>query len=178
MFRDREVRLMFGERAKGRSQAQAAARAGMSVRSARRHERRGQLPSQRTQPRHYRTRPNPFEAEWPWITEQLAGDPALQATTLFGLLTARQPGRFQEGQVRTLQRHIATWRAQQGPEREVMFPQVHAPGRAAQSDFTHMTDLGISLGGVPFPHLVFHLVFVYSNVEAVQICGATGVSGT
>jgi hypothetical protein len=172
MFRDPEVRLMFGERAKGRSQVQAAARAGMSVRTARSYERRGQLPSQRKQPRRYRTRPNPFEAEWPWIVEQLAGDPALQGTTLFGLLTARQPGRFQEGQVRTLQRHIATWRAQQGPDREVMFPQVHAPGRAAQSDFTHMTELGISLGGVPFPHLVFHLVFVYSNVEAVQICCA------
>jgi hypothetical protein len=172
MFRDPEVRLMFGARAKGRSQAQAAARAGMSVRSARRYERRGQLPSQRTQPRRYRTRPNPFAAEWPWITEQLTRDPAIQATTLFGLLTTRQPGQFQEGQVRTLQRHIATWRAEQGPEREVMFPQVHDPGRVAQSDFTHMTELGISLGGVPFPHLVFHLVFVYSNVEAVQVCGA------
>src|SRR5580765_4313607 len=78
MFRDPEVRLMIGERAKGRSQAQAAARAGMSVRTARTYERRGQLPSQRQQPRRYRTRPNPFEAEWPWITEQLARDPALQ----------------------------------------------------------------------------------------------------
>ena len=33
-----------------------------------------------------------------------------------------------------------------------------------------MTDLGITLGGVPFPHLLFHLVFVYSNVEAVHLC--------
>jgi DNA-binding helix-hairpin-helix protein with protein kinase domain len=52
----------------------------------------------------------------------------------------------------------------------VIFPQVHAPGEAAQSDFTHMTSLGITPGGVPFPHLVFHLVLVYSNVEAVQVC--------
>ena len=58
MFRDREVRLMFGERAKGRSQTQAAARTGMSVRTARRYERGGQLPSQRKQPRRYQTRPN------------------------------------------------------------------------------------------------------------------------
>src|SRR5204862_2574952 len=49
---------------------------------------------------------------------------------------------------------------------------VPVPGLVAQSDFTHMTELGISVGGVPFPHLVFHLVFVYSNVEAVQICCA------
>ena len=46
----------------------------------------------------------------------------------------------------------------------------HSPGRVAQSDFTHMTDLGITLGGVPFPHLLYHLVFTYSNVEAVYLC--------
>ena len=29
---------------------------------------------------------------------------------------------------------------------------------SAESDFTHMGDLAITLGGVPFPHLLFHLV--------------------
>jgi hypothetical protein len=101
---------------------------------------------------------------------QLEQDPALQGQTLFGLLCERQPGRYQDGQLRTLQRHIAAWRAQFGPNREVMFPQIHEPGEAAQSDFTHMTSLGVTLGGVPFPHLVYHLVLVYSNIEAVRIC--------
>jgi hypothetical protein len=160
MFRDPEVRLMLEARAKGRTQVQAAARAGMSVRTARTYERHGQLPSQRKSPRRYRTRPNPFAAEWPWIVAALERDPALQATTLFGLLTARVPGQFQDGQLRTLQRQIAAWRVQHGPAQEVMFPQVHPPGLVAQSDFTHMTDLGVTLGGVPFGHLVFHLVFV------------------
>ena len=41
-----EVLLMRRERAKGRTQEQAAARAGMSVRTLRRYERRGKLPSQ------------------------------------------------------------------------------------------------------------------------------------
>jgi len=142
----------------------------MSVRTVRTYERRGQLPSQLKQPRTYRSRPDPFAEDWPWVTAQLEHDPALQGQTLFGLLCERQPGRYQVGQLRTLQRHIATWRAQSGPEREVIFPQVHEPGEAAQSDFTHMSSLGITLGGVPFPHLVYHLVLVYSNVEAVQIC--------
>jgi hypothetical protein len=44
MKRDSEVLLMRRERAKGRSQEQAAARAGMSVRTLRRYERRGKLP--------------------------------------------------------------------------------------------------------------------------------------
>ena len=167
---DPEVHHLLRERAKGRTQEQAAARTGMSVRTAGTYERLGQLPSQRKQHRTYRTRPNPFVADWPWVVGQLERDDALQATTLFALLGARQPGRYQDGQLRTLQTHIATWRAQYGPHREVFFPQVHQPGVAAQSDFTPMTDLGVTLAGGPFAHLVFHLVFAYSNVEAIQLC--------
>ena len=48
--------------------------------------------------------------------------------------------------MRTLQRHIQLWRALHGPEQEVMFAQRHEPGEAAQSDFTHMTDLGRDAG--------------------------------
>jgi transcriptional regulator with XRE-family HTH domain len=170
MKTDAEVLLMKRERGKGRTQEQAAARAGMSVRRARRYEQRGRLPSQLKQPRAYQTRPNPFAADWPWIQAQLERDAALQATTLFALLCEQYPGRYQAIQLRTLQRHVAAWRAQHGPEREVIFPQLHRPGQAAQSDFTHLTDPGITLGGVLFPHLLFHLVLTYSNMAAVHIC--------
>jgi len=87
-------------------------------------------------------------------------------------LQEREPGRYQDSQVRTLQRHIAGWRALYGPAREVLFAQSHEPGEAAQSDFTHMSSLGLTLGSVPFPHLVYHLVLTYSNVEAVSVCFA------
>jgi hypothetical protein len=170
MKKDAEVRLMRRERAKGKTQEQAAARAGMSPRTAGQYARLGKLPSELRQPRRYRTRPSPFADDWTWIASQLERDPALQATTLFGLLIDRRPGHYQEGQLRALQRQIAGWRAQHGPEREVMFPQVHEPGGAAQSDFTHMSDLHVTLGGIPFPHLAFHLVLTYSNVEAVTLC--------
>jgi hypothetical protein len=169
MKTDGEVRIMFRERAKGKTQEQAAARAGMSVRTVRNHEHRGMLPSHLQPPRRYRTRPNPFAADWPWVEEQLTRDPALQATTLFALLCERRPDHYRPAQVRTLQRQIAAWRAQHGPGQEVFFTQVHQPGIVAQSDFTHMTDLGVTLAGIPFPHLLFHLVLVYSNVEAVHL---------
>ena len=94
----------------------------------------------------------------------------MQGTTLFRLLQELRPGQYREAQLRTLHRQIAAWRAQHGAEREVMFPQMHEPSEAAQSDFTHMANLEITLGGVAFRHLVFHLVLVYSNVEAVRIC--------
>ena len=142
----------------------------MSVRTARKYERAGTLPSQLKQPRTHRTRPNPFADDWAWVCAQLERDPALQAKTLFAELQLRSPARYQPGQVRTLQRHIATWRAHFGPAKEVTFEQIHLPGILAQSDFTSMDDLGITLNGVPFPHLLYHLVLTYSNIEAVQIC--------
>ena len=170
MKKDAEVRLLRRERQKGTTQAVAAARAGMSERTARKYERLGSLPSQMKGARRYRTRPDPFAEDWPWVRGELERDPALQGVTLFGLLCARRPGRYEESQLRTLQRHIQRWRALAGPEREVMFAQRHEPGEAAQSDFTHMDDLAVTLGGEPFSHLVFHLVLTYSNVEAISLC--------
>src|SRR5918912_4279007 len=76
MKTDHEVRRMLNERRKGKTQEQAAARASMSVRTARKYERLAQLPSQIKKPRG-RTRPNPFEADWPWVQAQLERDPAL-----------------------------------------------------------------------------------------------------
>jgi len=168
--KDAEVLVLRRERGKGKTQEQAAARAGMSVRTARRYEQVGTLPSESQQLRSYRTRLNPFSDDWPWITESLTTDGALQTSTLFGLLCERAPGRYQEGQLRTLQRQVSVWRMQHGPLLEVMFPQIHTPGRAAQSDFTHMSDLQVTIAGIAFPHMVYHLMFPYSNVEAVHVC--------
>jgi hypothetical protein len=170
MKTDSEVHRMIRERSKGKTLDQAAARAGMSVPTARKYLRTGKLPSQLKQPRSYRTRPDPFANDWAWIQAHLERDSAIQAQTLFALLCEQHPGRYQAGQLRTLQRRIAAWRALHGPDQEVIFEQVHQPGRMAQSDFTHMAELAVTLGGLPFPHLIYHLVLTYSNLEAVQIC--------
>lgn len=138
MKNDTEVKVYMQERRKGRSQRLAAARAGMSERTARKYERAGKLPSQLKAPHTWRTRKDPFEEEWPWVVEQLERDPALQGTTLFALICARHPGRYRPTQLRTLQRHIAAWRALHGPEREVIFEQQQTPGERAQSDFTRV----------------------------------------
>src|SRR5512135_984164 len=142
----------------------------MSERTARRYERASKLPSDLKRPHTWRTRPNPFEEDWPWVVAQLERDPALQGTTLFALLCEQHPERYQPIQVRTLQRHIAQWKALHGPEQEVIFEQRHRPGERGQSDFTHMEDLGITIGGMAFAHLLFHFVLTYSNVEAVSVC--------
>ena len=157
-------------RAKGTSQERAAAATGMSAKTARRYDRAGKFPSELKTPHDWSSRPNPFAEDWPWVIEQLERDRALQATTLFQLLCELHPDRYLSSQLRTLQRHIAAWRALHGPEREVLFEQIHEPGEAAQSDFTHMKELGITIAGEAFPHLLFHCVLTYSNVEAVRVC--------
>jgi transposase len=170
MKKDGEIKLLMNERGKGASQKLAAARAGVSERTARKYERAGKLPSQLKTVRAHRTRDNPFVDDWPWVEAQIADDPALQTKTLFALLCAAFPGRYQEGQLRTLQRHVQAWRVRHGPGQEIMFPQQHQPGRMAQSDFTCMNALDVSIAGTSFPHLVYHFVLTYSNVEAVRVC--------
>jgi len=170
MKNDGEIKLLLDERGKGTKQKLAAARAGVCERTARKYEKASKLPSQMKKPRRHRTRADPFVQDWPWVESQITQDPALQVKTLFALLCEAFPGRYQEGQLRTLQRHVQAWRVRHGPEQEVMFPQQHVAGRMAQSDFTSMNSLGVTLGGTAFSHLVYHLVLTYSNVEAARVC--------
>ena len=90
-------------------------------------------------------------------------DGRLQVLTLFKALCRRHPGRFQPGQLRTLQRRVRDWRVQYGADREVYFEQVAVPGREAAFDFTDASDLGVTIRGAPFPHLLFEWVLSYSK---------------
>lgn len=157
----------------GKSQETAAAVAGMSVRSARKWQ-RGPLPSQTKQERWWRTRPDPFDGVWEdEIEPLLRGDPGgqLKATTIIEWLEERHPGRFDPSQLRTLQRRLQDWRALNGPDQEVYFPQEHPPGREAQIDFTHGKTLGVTIAGQPFPHLLFQLILSHSGWRYAEIAG-------
>jgi transposase len=154
----------------GIPQVTAAAKAGMSERSARKYGRLGRSPSQVKVPHTWRTRPDPFEGVWPEIEALLRQDGGLQAKTIWTELNERYAGRFSSGQLRTLQRRLLAWRVTAGPDREVFFPQTHTPGEQAQSDFTDMRRLEVMIAGQPFPHLLYHFVLTYSNWEAISIC--------
>jgi len=167
---DEQVRLLMSLISKGMPQVTAAAKAGMSERTARKYIRSGSMPSALKTPRTWRTRPDPFVEVWPEIQSLLSQDGGLQAKAVWGELNERYPGRFGAGTLRTLQRRFHAWRAGSGPEREVYFPQIHRPGVQAQSDFTDMRRLEIRIGGEAFPHLLYHFVLTYSNWEAVSIC--------
>jgi len=150
--------------------AQAADKAGVDEKTARKYRDSDPLPSQRRVPHTWRTREDPFQDVWPELLEQLQLNPGLQAKTLFDDLQRRFPGRFPDVQLRCLQRRIKQWRALEGPPREVFFAQTHEPGRLAESDFTHMDALGVTIASEPFDHLVYHFVLTYSNWEAGTVC--------
>jgi hypothetical protein len=123
-------------------------------------------------PHSWRTHPDPFADVWTGVVERLTLNPGLEARTLFRQLQREHPGRFPDGQLRTFQRRVKTWRASHGPAKEVFFAQMHAPGRLCASDFTHMTDLRVTINGRPFEHLIYHFVLTYSNWETGTVCFA------
>lgn len=186
MVTDAQVRLLRQKMIEGKTQEAASAAAGMSVRTARAWQ-EGPLPSQMKRDRDWRTRVDPFAEVWerdvlPLLAADVRG--VLDGTTLMTVLDERYPGRFGAGQLRTLQRRLRDWRAEQGPAKEVFFEQVHPPGREAACDFTHATELGVTIAGRIFEHLLFQLVLsfskwryvclAYSETFEALVCGIQG----
>jgi transposase len=153
----------------GQTLERAAMRSAMSETTARRY-REGAPRKGSGLSRTYRTRADPFELVWPQVEAVLEAAPGLEAKTIFERLLEGPERSFTEGQLRTLQRKIRRWRAHHGPQKEVMFPQQHRPGEYGQSDFTSMNDLGITIGGEPFDHLLYHFVLPYSRWETGMVC--------
>ena len=154
---------------KNNTQELAAAKAGISERSARRIESSVTLPSQNPR-RYWRSRPDPFAGVWDTeVVPLLQRAPKLMAITLLRKLQDDHPDRFPDGMLRTLQRHIRHWRALEGPPKEVFFPQDHAPGHRGLSDFTAMGDLRVTIAGAPFAHILYHFVLAFSRWEHVEV---------
>ena len=165
MVTDAQVGLLRQKRMEKKTQETAAAAADMSVRSARKWE-SGPLPSEARTARDWRTRPDPFAAVWETdVVPLLEADDrrVLEATTVIGVLAEKHAGVFEAGQVRTLQRRMRDWRAVHGPQKEVFFEQQHVPGREAAIDFTHCEELGVTIGGEAFAHLLFEFVLSFSK---------------
>ncbi len=151
------------------TQELAAARAGLSTRSARRIDKAVVLPSQ-TPRRYWRSRADPFVEVWDTeIVPLLKSAPKLMAVTLLRKLQEDHPDCFGHGMLRTLQRHVRQWRALEGPPKEVFFPQAYAPGHRGLSDFTSVGELRITLGGGAFSHLLYHFVLAFSRWEYVEV---------
>ena len=170
MVTDQQVRRLFKLIQTEKNFGIAAMKAGMDEKTARKYEKSGKLPSDLNSEHSWQTHKDAFEDVWDGLKSMLEINPGLEAKTLFEDLQRRLPGRFADGQLRTLQRRIKNWRALEGPPKEIFFTQRHTPGELAQSDYTRMTKLGITLNGIPFDHMVYHFVLTYSNWETGTVC--------
>jgi hypothetical protein len=164
------VRKLMEEMSKHGRIGEASMKAGMDRKTARRYVEAGKLPSEMVRARDWRTRADPFEADWGEVIELLKESPGLEAKTLFDVLVERHPERYEPGQLRTLQRHVRRWRAAHGPERDVVFAQMHRPGEAGQVDFTWATELGITILGVAFVHMLCVFTLPFSNWQWATAC--------
>ena len=148
--------------------AVSAAKAAISTATAYRFEQDHRPPSSQKQVRG-RRRPDPladfFDTE---VVPMLTAAPGLRAVAIFDEMQRRHPD-LSAGARRTLERRIRSWRALHGADQEVIFRQVHEPGRMGLSDFTAMADLGVSIGGERLDHRLYHFRLAYSGFEHAHI---------
>ena len=146
----------------------AAAKSGFSGSSAYRLEKDPCLPSGKNRPRE-RRRPDPIAAVWDSeIVPLLKAAPGLRPVAIFEEIRRRHP-ELGDGVRRTMERRIRSWRGLFGPEQEVMFRQVHEPGRMGLSDFTDMGDLAITVARQALDHRLYHFRLVYSGFEHAHV---------
>jgi len=148
----------------------AAMKADMDRKTARKYVQSGKLPTESRTERGWRTRTDPFEEDWSEVEALLQDAPGLEAKTMFEVLCEKHPGRYEEGQLRTLQRRVRIWRAAAGPDKEVSLGQRHRPGEAAQTDFTDARELGVTIAGALFAHMLCVFVLPFSNWGWATVC--------
>ena len=146
----------------------AAAKAGFSRATGYRLAADPSLPSRKAAPRG-RRRPDPladiFETE---VVPILEDSPEIRPVGVFQELMQRHPD-LDPGVRRTLERRIHGWRAEHGPEQDVIFRQKHEPGRQGLSDFTHMGSLGVTVAGQPLNHMLYHFRLAWSGFAHAQV---------
>jgi transposase InsO family protein len=142
----------------------AAAKSGFSSSSAYRiDDDRHRAPHEKA-PR-LRRRPDPLAGIWEnEIVPILQAAPGLRPIAIFEEILRRHP-QIGGGVRRTLERRVRAWRAVYGPEQEVIFRQVHEPGRMGLSDFTEMSDLAVTIAGTPLDHRLYHFRLACSGFE-------------
>lgn len=165
---DQQVYLYMVQR-RHHTQAVSAAKAGISERSARRIEKDPRLPSQKKHERHWRTRADPLEQVWPRVEELLKIEGIIPVTIFETVQDEFGEAAVPDGVRRTLERRIARWRALNGGEKEIFFPQHHEIGRQGLSDFTVCDKLHVTIAGERFDHRLFHFRLACSGWEHAAV---------
>jgi hypothetical protein len=146
----------------------AGAKAGFSPATAYRLDKDPRLPSHQQTPRG-RRRADPLADVWEGeVVAMLEAAPGVRPVAIFEELCRRHPD-LGAGTRRTLERRIRSWRAVNGPDREVIFRQEHPPGRMGLSDFTEVADLGVTIAGQLLDCRLYHFRLPFSGFEHAHV---------
>lgn len=170
MITKQQYRRLMSENQETGNVSISAMKAGMSRPTARKYLQAGQPPEELQAKHVWRTRTDPLREIWPQAERMLAEAPDLEAKALFEHLWAAEPWTVKEHHLRTFQRRVKLWRLQHGPEKEVFFAQDWEPGRVIQLDWTRASELGVTITGTLYEHLLCHSVLPYSNWEWATRC--------
>lgn len=144
-------------------------KSGMNRKTGAKYIKDGNSPSECRKPHTWRTRPDPFEDIKEELYDLLHNADDLEALTIFQHFQEKYPGKFHDGQIRTLERRVKAWKMEHGKNKLLSIPQIHVPGKLMELDWTCMNKLQITIEGVPFKHLLCHAVLTYSNWEWAEI---------
>lgn len=146
----------------------AAAKAGISQATGYRLQADPTLPSQKKTPRS-RRRPDPLADIFDTgVVPLLRSSPGIRPVAVYEELLRRHPD-LGTGIRRTLERRIRAWNAEHGPEQDVIFRQIHTPGKMGLSDFTAMGKLGVTVAGEPLDHRLYHFRLAYSGFQHAHV---------
>jgi hypothetical protein len=161
-----QLRLYMENRKHGETQVLAAARAGFSLRSAKRIEKdKTNLPRANSS-----NTKDPFQKIWEGeLIPLLERDPHLKACTLLEDLQERYPGKYPDSMLRTMQRRVRNWKSLYGVEKERIFLQEHPPGWQGISDFTDGDELRVTIAGEPLNHKLYHFRLPFSSWEYAYV---------
>ena len=177
MITKKQLEIYMENRKTDSTQTLAAAKAGFSERTARTID-RNEHGLQNDTPRCWQTRKDPFAEVWDTEIEPLLTQGVYEATFVLELLQQKHPGEYPNSTLRTLQRKIKRWRALFGKDKEVMFRQVHEPGKLGISDFTHPKNIKVTINGEPLEHIFYHFRLPYSGFNYMQVFMGSGESYT
>jgi len=170
MITKQQYRRLMNEHQGTGNVSNSAMKAGMSRPTARKYLAAGQEPEALQVKHGWRTRPDPLRAIWPKAEGMLAEAPDLEAKILFEHFRVLEPWTVKEQHLRTFQRRVKLWRLQNGPDQEVFFTQDWEPGVTLQLDWTHASELAVTIAGAVYEHLLCHVVLPYSNWEWAVRC--------
>jgi hypothetical protein len=163
---DQQVRLFMQHR-KSQTQTVAAAKAGISERSARRIDQQTHQPVK--QERNWRTREDPLAEVWDSIVlPLLKSSSELTPVGIFDHLCEHHTDQFDPRARRTLERRIGRWRQLHGPAQPVMFTQTHEAGELGIADFTWVKE-PVTVAGEALKHKLFHYRLVASGWAYAQV---------